>query len=271
MRLGFGELKLSLVKICFFIALPFFITLESCSPARYNIASPYGDSTHTINLGKAPYEYKVPVIQTDDFVEVRFGGLNPTVTSTLNNYGGQSFDETVIDKRNGNFKGQAIDRDGNLNFPLIGKVKAVGLTVEELKAVLMKKVEPILTDPYVFVGLPKRGVTIFGEVATPSTVIIAKEKTSIFEILASAGSSTQYADLSRVKVYREMSGGERILGHLNLNDTSFFKSEFFYPQPNDVVYVPVSKDRATNTARSSILPFITLGITVFSLLLAFIR
>jgi len=149
---------------------------------------------------------------------------------------------------------------------LLGKVKASGLTVDELRQQLFKKVEPLLQDPYVLVSLPKRGVTVIGEVKGSSSFVFPKEKTNIFEVLAQAGYSTQFSDLSRVKVYRESENGQRILGHMNLNDTTFFNSPFFYPLPNDVVYVPASKDRSVQKFTQTVAPIIALGVSVVTLI-----
>jgi polysaccharide export outer membrane protein len=260
--------KISHTRFCFFALVLFIASLVTgCSANKFNLAVPYLDSTQTVNIDKYPFPYQEPTIRPYEFVQVRFAGLNPNVANTLNNYGGISYETTVEDKQGVSFTGQQVDKEGNLNFPLIGKVKASGLTIDQLRQALLVKVEPILTDPFVFVDLPKRGVTILGEVKAPSNVTFPKERPNIFELLGRAGFSTPYADLSKVKVYREMADGQRILGHLNLNDTTFFQSPFFYPQPNDVVYVPASKDRSMQTLASTIAPFAGLIISVVSIVI----
>ncbi len=258
--------KLTLTRFCLSaIFLYLAIILSSCSAKKFNLATPYLDSAYTINLQSYPFAYQEPTIQPYEFVEVRFAGLNPNVANTLNNYGGISYETTISDKQGSTFSGQQVDKDGYLDFPLIGKVKASGLTIDQLRKELLKKIDPILTDPYVYLDLPKRGVTILGEVKAPSNITFPKERPNIFELLGRAGYSTQYADLSKIKVYRETPDGQRILGHINLNDTSFFQSPFFYPLPNDVVYVPSSRDRSLQTLAVTVAPFASLIISVVTI------
>lgn len=242
--------------------------LPGCSVKKYNLIAPYLDSVNTVQIKKYPFEYSEPTIQPYEFVEVRFAGLNANVSSTLNNYGGTSL-ETQLTGKEGSFSGQQVDKEGDLNFPLIGKVRAAGLTTDLLRVELLKKVEPLLKEPFVYVGLPKRGVTLMGEVKLPATFVFTKERANILEFLAQAGSVTEFADITKVKVYRETSNGQRLLGNVNLNDSSLFNSPFFYPTPNDVVYVPASKKRSFQSG-TTFLPYITLLFSLLSLAITFI-
>jgi polysaccharide export outer membrane protein len=256
--------------LCFVIVLSLISVFTSCvSVKKRNLAGAYIDSVSTIKIDKFPFDYQIPVIQPYEFVEVRFAGLNPNVSKTLNNYGGES-QATQISDLGGGFSGQQVDKDGNLNFPLIGKVRAVGLTTDMLKAELMNRVDSILMEPYIYVGLPRRGVTFLGEVRTSGPIVFSKERANILEFLARAGNVTDFADITKVKVYRDGPDGRRILGNINLNDTALFKSPFFYPNPNDVVYVPSSKRKSIQSG-NMIFPYISLLVSIISLTLAYTR
>lgn len=235
--------------------------------------APYMDSTHTVSLGAYPFEQKEKLIQPGEIVRVQFAGMNEKVSAMLNMYGGvetaQSFEGSG--QRGNNVRGQQVDSEGFLEFPLIGRVKAAGLSQQQLKAVLLKEVEPHLRDPLVYVELPYRGVTLLGEVKVPATVSFPKPGANLLELLAMVGYSTEFADLSKVKIYRELPDGQRILGHLDLNNPNFLNSEFFHPLPNDVVYIPASKTRATRTLALTIAPFAGLVFALLSLITIFIR
>ena len=153
----------------------------------------------------------------------------------------------------------------------MGRIKAAGLTKSELQAYLQKAVEPYLKSPLVLVEIPSRGVTFLGEVKSSSTVSFPKERANLFEMLAEVGYATEYADMSRVKVYRENPDGSRELGTLNLNDTSFINSKYFYPLPNDVVYLPASTERSRRQVVQTIVPFTGLVIGIISLVVSFVR
>jgi polysaccharide export outer membrane protein len=246
------------------------VGLMSCSVKKSNLLAPYLDSTRTVTIDKYPFPYQEPTIQANEFVEVRFAGLNPNVSSTLNNYGGANL-QTSFNDGSTSFSGQQVDIDGYLNFPLIGKVKAVGLTLNQLRTELLARVDTLLRDPYIYVGLPKRGVTLLGEVKSSGTIVFPKERANIMEFIAKSGAFTDFADIRKVKIYREEPSGKRIIGNLNLNDTSLFQSPFFYPQPNDVVYVPASGRKRAQDFRTLILPYISTAVSVVSILLVILR
>lgn len=232
------------------------ITQTGCSSAKVNMMSGYLDSTNTIKLRQYPFPYEEPTIRKYDIVRVHFGGLNPKISETLNAYGG-SVSETRLNSTEGpDLAGQQVDSRGFLDFPLIGKVKAEGLTKDQLRQELVKMTLPILKDPFVSIDLPKRGVTILGEVRQPQTIVFPKERANLLEIISAVGAFDNFADLSKVKVYRELESGERMIAHLNLSDTSFFSSPFFYPRPDDVVYVPALKSKILNNKSQAFTVFV---------------
>lgn len=246
--------------------------LTACTPTKYNMMQPYLEQDSTVTLAAYPFSYQEPVIKKYDLVRVQFAGMNPTVTALLNSYGGADLTE----KETGpaaqtSFAGQQVDGNGELNFPLIGKVMAEGKTKGDLREELLRKVTPILRDPYVLVELPKRGVTVLGEVLRPGSVVFPKERANLFETLAAAGHTTEFADLEKIKVYREEAGGQRLLATLNLHENAFLQSPYFYPSPDDVIYVPASKLKTVRNNSQTYLQFATLGIALISVLVTVFR
>jgi polysaccharide export outer membrane protein len=231
--------------------------------------NPYLDSTGVVQISKFPFEYVEPVIKKYDMVKVQFAGMNPTTTALLNSYGGAQMESTLKGSEGQpEITGQQVDGQGNLSFPLIGNVKAEGLSKAQLRESLTKAVAPILKDPFVFVEMPKRGVTILGEVKEAKSVVFPKERANMFETLALVGYATEFADLSKVKVYRESANGSRQLAHLNLKDTSFLNSAFFYPEPDDVIYVPALPEKRLRNVGQTYAQFATILVAVTSLIVS---
>ncbi len=230
--------------------------------------NPYLDSTKTIVVPNYPFPYSEPTIKKYDVVRVKIMGMNADVTKMLNGYGGIEVESRLQGSRQPDVEGQQVDKDGFLSFPLIGKVKAEGLTKGELRESLLKVVGPILKDPFVFVDLPKRGITVLGEVKQPATLVTPKERANIFEVLAEVGYVSDLADLQKVKVYRENANGTRQLGQLNLEDTSFLSSSFFYPQPDDVVFVPARKEKWFRSFGESYLQYVTIFFIITTLIVS---
>jgi polysaccharide export outer membrane protein len=259
--------KFTLNSLFFSLSIVYLaFALGGCSASRYNMMNAYLDSTKTIDVGKYPYAFAEQTIKKYDLVRVRFAGMNPATTMLLNSYGGVQAETKVQSTNSPEIEGQQVDKDGYLDFPLIGRVKAEGLTRSQLRSDLVLAVSDILKDPFVYVDLPKRGITVLGEVKTSATVVIAKERANIFETLAQVGYATEFADLAAVKIYREEANGTRSVGHINLQDTSFFHSPYFFPQPDDVIFVPASTEKRIRNGGQTYMQFATILLAITSII-----
>jgi len=98
--------------------------------------------------------------------------------------------------------------DGNITFPLLGMMKAGGLTVTELEQLITKKLaEKYLVNPQVMVFVKEfSNVYVFGEVKSPGSFPIYGRMT-VFEAITLAGGFTDVAS-QRVKVIRQENGRE---------------------------------------------------------------
>jgi polysaccharide export outer membrane protein len=231
----------------------------------------YLDSTKTLQVAKYPFQTGELVIRKNDLVRVRFAGLNKATVEQLNAYTSVAAETTVQASNGSDITGQLVDNEGFLTFPLIGKVKAEGLTRSQLRMKLQEMITPLLKDPLVYVDLPQRGVTIFGEVKSPGTIVMPKDQPNLFEVLAQVGFTTDFADLQRLKVYRENADGSRMVGHINLNDTSFLHSPFFYPLPDDVIYVPAHSEKRLRNVGNLTTLFATTLIAIITLVINLTR
>lgn len=85
-----------------------------------------------------------------------------------------------------------VDADGTFTFPLIGRVKAGGLTLRELEAELKKLLgDGFFKDPQLAVGVDayrSQKVHIVGEIRNPGTYPLTGEM-SLIEAIARAGST----------------------------------------------------------------------------------
>jgi len=83
-----------------------------------------------------------------------------------------------------------VSEKGMFSFPLIGAVKAAGLTVKDLEAKLVRLLsDGYVINPYVTVrikGYRSKRVYVLGQVRSPGTYSLEKE-TSLIEIISRAG------------------------------------------------------------------------------------
>lgn len=99
--------------------------------------------------------------------------------------------------------------DGFISFPLIGSVKAQGLTVGELeKQIKDKLAEKYLVNPQVTVFVREfSSIFVFGEVKKPGSFPLYG-KLTVFEAVTLAGGLTEVANASKVRVVRQTNGQE---------------------------------------------------------------
>lgn len=135
-----------------------------------------------------------------------------------------------------------IGSDGLVHVPSLGAFKAAGLTIRELREEILKKVSVLLENPSVNVRLINFKVSVLGEVAQPGTLQIENERITILEALSRAGDLTPYSNRRHIMIIREKNG-IREQGEIDLKDTKFFTSPYYYLQQNDIVYVEPTKDK----------------------------
>jgi polysaccharide biosynthesis/export protein len=165
-----------------------------------------------------------------------------------------------------------INSDGMIHLPSLGAFKATGLTIKELREEVIKKVSVFLETPSVNIRLINFKISVTGEVLNPGVYSVENERITILEALARAGDLTLYSDRQHIMVIREHDG-VREQGEIDLKDTKFFTSPYYYLQQNDVIYVEPNKRKATQVAQpfAPYLAPIQIGLTALSIVLYLFR
>lgn len=86
-------------------------------------------------------------------------------------------------------KPYTVDVSGDINMPLLGKVKAAGLTVEQLEAQLTRELKVYVRDPHIAVTVVEyrsQPVSVLGSVNTPGVVFLTGPNT-LEQVLSKAG------------------------------------------------------------------------------------
>lgn len=143
-----------------------------------------------------------------------------------------------------------VDNNGDVDFPVLGKLHLGGMTKSEAEAFLVDKLKGSFNVnelPIVNVRLVNYKVSILGEVSRPGTFTVANEKINLFEALALAGDMTIWGKRDNVKLLREDARGRKDIITLDLNRSDIINSPYFYLQQNDVLYVEPNKAKAKNS------------------------
>ena len=159
-----------------------------------------------------------------------------------------------------------VNNQGEIDFPVLGKIKIGGLTKNEAESMIREKLQPYLKEtPIVTVRMANYKISVLGEVKSPGTFTVSNEKVNVLEALAMAGDMTIYGVRDNVKLIREDAQGKREIIMLDLTKSDLVLSPYFYLQQNDILYVTPNKTVAKN---SSIGNATTIAISATSILVS---
>lgn len=217
--------------------------LASCAPVK-NIAY-FQDRAvdHPEKLDK----HGGIVIQPKDMISIVVSSRNAELAAMFNlpvvSY--QAGSEMVSGAGQQRLMGYAVDAEGNIDFPIIGKIQVAGMTRWELsdhvKNVLVKR--GYLNDAVVTVEFMNFKVSVLGEVNRPGTYTIEGDKVTILQAISLANDLTIFGKRENVTVIREQDG-KRVFYDVNLCSVDLFKSPAYNLQQNDIVYVEPSEIKA---------------------------
>lgn len=135
-----------------------------------------------------------------------------------------------------------VDSQGNIDFPVIGKVNAGGKTTEEVRDQLTSKIKRYIINPTVNVRMANFKVTVLGEVNRPGPYLIADSNATILNALGMAGDLTMYGTRDNVLIVRN-ENGELSKSRINLLDANFLNSPYFNLKQGDVIYVSANETK----------------------------
>lgn len=224
------------------IYLFFAIGLASCSSSR--------NLVYFSDLSQKSQGSDVVVMDTEPKIQ-KSDLLNITVNSSSIE-SNVLFAANVNGTKNGYYEkeGYRVNKNGEVNFPVLGNVKLEGLTIEQAQKTLSSELSNYVKKPIVNVQFMNFKVTVIGEVNHPSTFQVTNDKITLLEALGMAGDMTAYGKRNNVLVIRE-SGGKRTMARVDLNKKETLNSPYFYLKQNDVVYVEPDKAKALQYSRGT--------------------
>jgi polysaccharide export outer membrane protein len=122
-----------------------------------------------------------------------------------------------------------------------------GLTRSEAIKELTQKVKPYITNPTINLRILNYKVSVIGEVIKPGSYNFSSERVTLLEALAIAGDLTIYGKRNNILIIREKNN-EKTYNRVDITNSSFVNSEFYYLTQNDVIVVEPNKTRINSSS-----------------------
>ncbi len=197
-----------------------------------------------VYIQDAPRDEKVAIaerfvdkIQIDDLLGI-------SVSSTVLGANTASFNKGNSETAGGtSAQGYLVDRNGEINFPYIGRLKVRGMTREQLRdtlEVLLAK-EELVPEPRVTVNLQNfkfytLGATGKMNMQNANQNNMQGERLTLLQAIAMCGDLDISGQRKNVTIIREMDG-YREIGTVDLTSKDVFDSPYYYVAQNDIIYV----------------------------------
>ena len=191
------------------------------------------------------------IVQPNDRLDIKVSSKNPELAAPFNVQSGSyqvaadgSVKSAGVEVNNG----YRVDSDGNIVFPILGKINVGGKSLKDVAAIIETMIVDgsYIKNPEVTIEFLNFKYTVLGAVNGKGSYTVDGDKVTIIEAIAKAGDLSKNARLDRVAVIRMVDGKQEIF-YNDIRTAEIFKSPTYYLQPNDIVYVePKRKERNEN-------------------------
>ena len=144
-----------------------------------------------------------------------------------------------------------VDTKGEIEFPVLGKIKIGGLTRDETIDLLKSKLSPdYIKDPNVNIRISNYKISVMGDVQRPGSYNIPNERITILDALALAGDVNISGQRNNILIIRE-EANKKTQYRVDLRSNNLLTSPVYYLQQNDVVYVEPNYARIQSASSNS--------------------
>lgn len=186
-------------------------------------------------------------IAPDDQLQITVSGTEPDAVAVFNMplTTHQKAGEMIVSSTPVLYTYQ-VSSSGEIDFPILGRLKVDGLTTSQLSDTLTRRIGKYVKSPIVSTRISNFKVSVLGEVNRPGTLQITSERLSVLDAIGMAGDLTIQGNRKNVLLVRDNNGRQE-LHRLDLTSTSLFASPCYYLQQNDVLYIEPNKARQKDT------------------------
>ena len=243
-----------MLKRLTFIAL--LAILTSCSTKKS--VHYFQDSLKTESLNN----YLSPSVQIGDILDINIKALDiESVSMFQSTDAGKITTNSIVVRK---LNGYKVDSSGEIDLPLLGSIKVIDLTVNQISTLLEEKLKSFVVNPAVKTTILNFKFSVLGEVKNPQTFSVIDDKISIIQAIGMAGDLTINGDRSDITLLREVNGKfESTI--IDLTSFDVISSPYYYLRQNDVIYV---RPNTAKVKSSGLVGNVGTLISVLSLLLS---
>jgi len=254
------------MKHIFLILFSLFL-LAGCSTKKEIL---YFQDAEKLQNMKSVMEFE-PVFEVNDILHIKVTSLNEDVAMPFQmSTGGRGSQGGGGMQQNPALMGYMVDVEGNIQFPVLGKVEVGGKSRSELEEYLTTEIRRYVTDAVIAVRLLNFRVVVLGETGQ-SVVQVENERISVPELLATVGGITYDGKRDNILIIREVDGVKSI-GRVDMTTADVFKNPFYYLKQNDIVYVePTYRKVKSAGFITSWEGLFSIATTVFGLIILFTK
>ena len=202
-----------------------------------------------------------PLIEPNDILHISLSSFDETLVSPFNK---ERIAENAVNAQSLSLQGYLVSSEGTINFPVLGAISVGGKTRSEIEQLLKTKLADYVTDVVVDVRILNFKITVLGEVSNPGVYTIQNERITLPEAIGLAGDLTEDGDRNNIVIIRE-EDGKRVVSNIDITQTDFFGSPFFFLKQNDVVYVEPS---LRGVKKSGFIPDVPALLSLFTVILS---
>lgn len=193
------------------------------------------------------YELNAPKLQPGDILAISVTADDVRATEPFNQV--SPYNTGTLQATNPFIPTYAIDVNGEIDFPKVGKIRLAGKTRTEAMDALRTEVSRFIIDPGISMIIRNFRVTVLGEVKSPGTFTIESDRLTVLEALGMAGDMTMYGERKNVLIVREQDGRKQEF-RLDLTKRETLNSPAYYLTQNDVIYVEPNGARVQSSKYS---------------------
>lgn len=251
----------------FYYLLVIILCLSSCTPKDISYFQDRQPGTsEQAYINSLPFK-----VRPGDRINIQVKSRNKELTEQFNKDGALSSNVSS----NNSLSGYVVDDNGEIDFPVLGKIKIAGKDRQEITEYITKELRDnnYVNDALVTVNYSGLYVSVLGQKGG-RRISIQKDKYTIWELLAECGDLDINSKRKNVLVIRE-EDGIRSQYQLDLtNMKNVYESPAYYIHQNDIVYIePNDKIKRGSTVNGNLFQtwgFWTgltgLGMTIYNIL-----